>query len=220
MPPPRRPSPHPTKTGTCAGPSRRAPSVPTRWRGTGDGGRRYVILGPLICSKRQGPAREDAYAPVEFGTWELLGDGRHVHCLAGAHGRPGVEDHEAHLRTRREVARVSRLRGRNPEELSIPRGRVVHGRHPWPAGLVGGPKRHVQVGVDDGSGNGPKILLGIHILLLSIEPEWRCRNPGLRDRTRPAGPVAVLVTRPFSRSPRSHRPQGSARRPRGCSHRR
>jgi hypothetical protein len=44
---------------------------------TGDGGRGpHVLQLPFACSMFFGPAREDAYTPVEVGSRQLLGDGR------------------------------------------------------------------------------------------------------------------------------------------------
>src|SRR5215212_624401 len=83
--------------------------------------RAHVLQVPLARPVCFGSAREDGDASVEIGARELLRNGRHLHSLRGAHGRLGVEDHYAHLRAHREVARVGRLRGRNPVELRVPR---------------------------------------------------------------------------------------------------
>ena len=68
------------------------------------GRRRYVLPCPPACSMCLRSARVDADAPVEFGARKLLGDCRHVHPLPRADGCPGVEDHDAYLGTRRDVA--------------------------------------------------------------------------------------------------------------------
>ena len=73
-----------------------------------------------------------------------------------------------HFRTRRYVARVVRLRGRDPVKPRVPLVvGVVHGRRPRSPILIGGGERQVQVGVADGLGDGPEIgmLSAIYVLL-------------------------------------------------------
>jgi hypothetical protein len=143
-----------------------------------EGGRPHVLRLPLARSSRHRRTREDGYAPVEITPFQLLGKSRQVYGLARADGHLRVEDHDAHLRARREVARMHRLRGRDPEELPVPHCGVPHGRHPRSPGLIGGSERHVLVGVDDGPGDSPKVLL-VGPLLLSVLPT--CSYLATRD---------------------------------------
>src|SRR4029453_18905397 len=109
----------------------------------------HVLEGPRLRAVRDRHAREDLDAPLDFDAGEFLAESRHVDALALADWRLRVEDHDAELRTRGEVARVPRLRRGDPVELRVPRWRVVDGRHPRPPARVGGPEHQVSVAVDD-----------------------------------------------------------------------
>jgi hypothetical protein len=109
----------------------------------------HIVQAPRHSAVRLRPLREDLDPPLELRSCDLLRDSRNVHTLAGTYRHLRIEDHDADLRSRRDVARMCRIWRRNPVELGIAGAREIDRGGPGASDLVGGGQHHVQIGIDD-----------------------------------------------------------------------